>query len=218
MILNFFYEYFIAPLGVGYNPINSTAYAITLAIAILSIAKFLTVLKVKVDGKFMLFTTPFIVMGSTLRVLKDAGIFTSIFFVTPLIYFLVFGYTLTCLLISLPLKKRNERLFYLLFTTLGLIPATYFLSEIALNIIDPEIIVHIIIYASISSVIAFPAVIAINRFFGLQSVTLSFGTLVAHFLDASSTHIGVTNHGYFEQHFLVEFLAAIFNTTLVFFL
>lgn len=88
----FFYENFIRPMDErsGYNAINTPIYAAIAIAAAVVIYIVLRKLKVRVDEQFVGATIPFVLFGSTLRVVVDANILPySYLTVTPGIYVVV---------------------------------------------------------------------------------------------------------------------------------
>ncbi|MBI4399525.1 DUF63 family protein [Candidatus Micrarchaeota archaeon] len=65
--------YFIDPIWQrsGYNTINTVVYAVIALVAAYAIFKLLRTLRIRIDEKFVLYIMPFILFGSTLRVLTD---------------------------------------------------------------------------------------------------------------------------------------------------
>jgi len=96
---DWFYRYFIETYG--YNPVNTTVYAIVLIAFVYAIFKTLERLNVKMDKRLALSVSPFVVLGSSIRVLEDSRFLSGYVFMTPWIYFLTFGITFLVLLISL---------------------------------------------------------------------------------------------------------------------
>jgi uncharacterized membrane protein len=73
----------------AYNAVNTLAYALILVPAIVLIYRVLERLKVRVDTRFVLMLTPFLVLGGAARALEDAQYFSkplSYAFISPLIY------------------------------------------------------------------------------------------------------------------------------------
>src|SRR3990172_4021717 len=107
---DFLRAYFINPivLNQGYNPINTTVYALMLVIAAYLVYRALSKMKVKIDRRLGIAIAPFIVFGSSSRVVVDAGIFFSFIFTTPLIYFVVFAAAFTTLVTSLYLEEKKK--------------------------------------------------------------------------------------------------------------
>lgn len=102
-----FLDYFLAPKKTGYDIPKTLTYAIMLLISIYIIFKLLKKLKVKVDNKLAIAVLPYIIFGSTLRVLEDVNIISSYIFVTPGIYFLVFSIFFSVLLLSLAVERKR---------------------------------------------------------------------------------------------------------------
>jgi uncharacterized membrane protein len=84
----------------GYNPVNTTVYAIILAVAVIGIWRAFNHLGIRLDGAFMVAMVPWVLLGSTARALEDKGLFARdgqlvYLFISPLIYIfiglLVFG-------------------------------------------------------------------------------------------------------------------------------
>src|SRR5690606_15392012 len=79
---------------------------------IFGVFRLLEKLEVKLTPRFIASVLPFVLAGSSLRVLEDspAGIFQppfSYLLITPNIYFLVFAITVGCLWISIRLQKAG---------------------------------------------------------------------------------------------------------------
>ena len=73
----------------AYNIVNTLAYALILVPALLFIYRVLERLKVRVDTRFVLMLSPFLVLGGAARALEDAQYFSrpvSYAFISPLIY------------------------------------------------------------------------------------------------------------------------------------
>jgi len=100
-----------------YNPVDTLTYAIILMASVIAIYRILEKFKVKIDGWFTLSIVPFILFGSFVRVLEDAGSFEPpiiYLFISPIIYIWVGLMTLGLLLLSVHtsrvLKRGNETL------------------------------------------------------------------------------------------------------------
>lgn len=84
-----------------YNPVNTVVYAVVALVAVFLIYKYLEGRGVKVDARFFRLVLPFVVFGSAVRVLTDAGFLarslevagaTLYPFITPGIYLLTAGF------------------------------------------------------------------------------------------------------------------------------
>ena len=116
---DWFYRYFIETQG--YNPVNTMVYGILLVVFVYVVFEVLRKLKVKIDERLALSISPFVLLGSLLRVLRDAGVLTGYLFVTPGIYFLIFGITFLTLLISIFLERKTETPYHKIMFIVGLI-------------------------------------------------------------------------------------------------
>jgi uncharacterized membrane protein len=105
---DFLTNIFIDPIlnAQGYNPINTTVYALIFVAAAFLTFKILKKMDIKIDRRLAIAVTPFVVTGSLFRVLNDAGIASTFIFVTPIIYFLVFAITIVTLFVSLYLQRK----------------------------------------------------------------------------------------------------------------
>ncbi len=107
-ILQFINTYYLNPIRTdeGYNPVNTFTWAIVLGICIFGVFKLLNKLEVKITPRFIASILPFVLAGSSLRVIEDspADIIHppySYLLITPNIYFLVFAVTVVCLWLSI---------------------------------------------------------------------------------------------------------------------
>jgi uncharacterized membrane protein len=113
MIREFIYKYYIDPIRYGqpYNIVDTLTYALVLIAAIYAIYRWLNASKiVRVDGRFVVATLPFVVLGGLLRVVQDTGMITSAWqflLVTPLIYFVLFSFTVCALIAGAQLQKAG---------------------------------------------------------------------------------------------------------------
>lgn len=71
---NFIYDYFVDPIlsRTGYNLVNTFTYAIIALIALYLVYREFKKHNIKIDEKFILSLIPFILLGSTVRVVTDA--------------------------------------------------------------------------------------------------------------------------------------------------
>src|SRR3972149_7253244 len=95
----------------SYNHFDMITYGIILFVGIFAILKILKKLKIKVDEEFVITTIPYIFMGSVFRVIEDADLLkppVKYFFITPLIYFVIFAICFSILLLSRYLEKIKK--------------------------------------------------------------------------------------------------------------
>lgn len=198
----FIKEYFIDSIVYkeGYNVVNTLTWAIILVIAVFLLYKFLEK-RFEIDMKFILANVPYIILGSSARVVEDAGFLQppiSYVFMSPFIFFLIFLLAFPTLLIS---KRFAEDRYYIPYSIVGLsfAIATLFLLFLNLNVYNPLVLPYGLIGAFI---------VAISFYFLPMKTKnlLSASVMFAHMLDALETFIGVQYHGYVEIHVLPGFL------------
>lgn len=220
-ILQFVNKYYIDPIiyDSGYNPVNTLTWALILGACVFGVIKLLDRMKVEVDERFILTIIPFILAGSSLRVLEDANVFSAplkYLFITPNIYFVVFVVTLACLVVSKKLYDLDvvgdwEKTFaaagglWFLFNLYALL---YFE-----DIVRPDALVLILV---IGTLVAF-SIYGLARWQGIGLITdrLNFTILWVHLMDASSTFIGIDMLGYYEKHVVPSYLIDLTGTALV---
>jgi len=96
----------------GYTLESEITYGLILVIAIFGIYKLLKKYDIKIDWKFALALMPYILFGSTSRVLEDTGYFSEPFvywFISPLIYFQIAAYALFFLFLGYYLEKKYKK-------------------------------------------------------------------------------------------------------------
>jgi len=72
----------------GYTIESTTLFGIVLILFVYLIFKILGKLNVKIDRRLGIAISPFVLLGSSMRVLKDSGSFDGCLYQTPGIYFL----------------------------------------------------------------------------------------------------------------------------------
>ena len=79
-VYNWAYKYYIEPIiyDTGYNPVNTVTWAILLGISILGLIRVFRRMDLKMDERLVLYTLPYILAGSSLRVIEDAGLILSL--------------------------------------------------------------------------------------------------------------------------------------------
>lgn len=222
-ISQFINTYYLDPIrgDEGYNPVNTFTWAVILGICIFGVFRLLEKLKVKITPRFIVSVLPFVLAGSSLRVLEDSpvGIIhppLTFLLITPNIYFLVFAVTVSCLWLSIRLQRAKlVKDFHVIFAGLGLI--WFFANLIILlhfeNIVAPYVPLFVI---GTGTGLTF-AFYLVARHFKSSIFTdpLNLSILMAHLMDASSTYIGVDMLGYFEKHVVPTYLIELTGTALV---
>jgi uncharacterized membrane protein len=236
MISDFIYKYYIDPirLGQSYNIVDTLTYAIILVIGVYLLYRWMSQSTWLSDGGFtigagfILATLPYIVLGGVLRVVQDTGMITGDFqflLVTPLIYFVLFFFTITMLFLSRTVTRmgffKNILTFY---AGAGIVStAVVSLVLLAWGINHAHVDLFILAIIPLMACTATLLVWACMRYLlGWKYIndplyiTLLFGQL----LDASATSYGIDLHPsvrYIEQHVVGSGLIELTNTAFVMF-
>ena len=118
MISDFIYKYYIDPIKTGqaYNVVDTLTYAIILVIGVYLLYRWFSSSSYMADAgfifdrKFILATVPYVILGGLVRVIEDTGMITSdwrFLLVTPLIYFVLFFFTLGMMVLARFLTMRG---------------------------------------------------------------------------------------------------------------
>jgi uncharacterized membrane protein len=220
-ISHFISTYYVDPIiyDSGYNPVNTITWALVLGICIFGVVRLLERMRVKIDERFILSVMPFVVAGSSLRVIEDAGVFRpplQYLFITPTIYFVVFAVTVMCLLVSRWLHNSGKvKDFHATFAAFGTV---WFAANILVLLYVEDIVrpsVPVLILGG-GTLIAF-LVYKLTEYsgFGLLSNRLNLSILWVHLLDASSTIVGIDMLGYYEKHVVPAYLIDLTGTATV---
>ena len=220
-VSGFINTYYIDPIlqDEGYNIINTLTWAIILGLCIFAVVKLLKKLDIQVDNRFIAAIVPFVLAGSSIRVLEDAGAIQqpfSLLLITPIIYFVVFFITLVCLLTAKMLSKKwNGNSMETIFASMGTLWFVFniFLLLSIQKIALPMVILYILGLGTLITAIVY--ITAKKTGFDILADRLNISILGAHMLDASSTFIGVDMLGYYEKHVLPSYLIDLTGTAFV---
>ena len=204
-------KYYISGIvyDTSYNIVDTLTYAIVLGISLFWVLKLLGKLKVQIDTKFLISITPYIIAGSSLRVLEDSKFFTpplQYLFVTPLIYFFMFTATISILAIAIYLERRGKiRDYHKFFGYAGIAWAFFNIAALIAydGIVNPVPAAAILFLGiTITGIVYF---ISRKTKFLLLTDKVNISILFAHLLDASSTFIGMDWLNYYEKHVVPTF-------------
>jgi uncharacterized membrane protein len=222
-ILQFINTYYLDPIrgDEGYNTVNTITWAVVLGICIFGVFRLLEKLEVKITPRFIASVLPFVLAGSSLRVIEDSpeGIFHAPFsylLITPNIYFLVFAITVSCLWISIRMQKAGlVKDFHLTFAGFGLL--WFFINLVTLlhfeNMVFPFVPLFVL---GAGTGLTFTFYLVARHFkSSIFTDPLNLSILMAHLMDASSTYIGIDKLGYFEKHVVPTYLINLTGTALV---
>lgn len=215
----FVQRYYIDPIiyDTGYNPVDTVTWAIILGLAILGLIKLLGRWGFSMDERLLLATLPYILAGSSLRVIEDADLVAApwrYLLITPLIFFLVFFVTAACLLLT---RKIWGEKYHAKYAAAGLLWTLLNLAVLsAVGIKNAWVIAAVFLLGSaLAGGILYyrrhvPALNFLDDRFNLMII-------YAHMLDASSTYIGVDWFGYYEKHVVPTFLIDLIGSAAIMF-
>ncbi|HJH29993.1 MAG TPA: DUF63 family protein [Methanosarcinaceae archaeon] len=220
-ISQFISTYYIDPIihDSGYNIFNTITWALVLGVCIFGVMKLLNRMKVTIDDKFILSVIPFVLAGSSLRVIEDAGFFKppmQYLFITPNIYFAVFAVTVLCLVVSKWMQRMGKAEDYrTVFAMLGVLWAAVNVVVLLYveDIVRPTVPVLIVGAATVLTFLIYK----VSKYGGYELFTnkLNLSIVFAHLLDASSTIVGIDMLGYYEKHVIPSYLINLTGTAFV---
>jgi uncharacterized membrane protein len=212
-------EHYIDPIvyDTGYNPVNTVTWAIVLGVAVFCLIRLFRRLDLKMDERLVLYTIPYILAGSSLRVIEDAELLMppwKYLLITPLIYFLVFAITIASLLITRKILGTN---FYRGYAAIGILWTLCNLAALSgLGFKNIWVIAAVLFLGSAMTGGIYLLRLALPWLRFLEN-KYNLGILYAHMLDASSTYVGVDWFGYYEKHVVPTVLIDMTGTASVMF-
>jgi uncharacterized membrane protein len=236
MISDFIYKYYIDPIRMGqpYNIVDTLTYALILVFGVyllyrwMSKSTWLSDIGFKIDTSFILATIPYVILGGVLRVVQDTGMIKGdlqFLLVTPLIYFVLFFFTIAMLFLSRYLTRagltKDILSFYVFAGILSVFVVSLVLLAWGINNTQVDLFVFFIIplMAASATVLVWASmryVLSWKYVTDPLYITLLFGQL----LDASATSYGIDYHPairYMEQHVVGSFLIDWAHTAFVMF-
>ena len=211
-IWEFIKKYYIDSMvyKTGYNPVNSATWVILLALACIAVYKTLAKYKVRFDEYFVAGNVPYIVFGSAIRVVEDAGFIAPplcYLFMSPFIYMVVFAVAFPTFLLSLHFRRERYWLHYGAF---GLVLAVSTLAFLFthLRIVNWWVLPTALVMAG-GFLTAYCAIT--SRFYRKMFNKLSCAVFFSQMLDGSATFLGISFLGYWEMHVIPRLLISIFG-------
>jgi len=204
----FVQKYYIDPIiyDTSYNPADTITWAIILGLAILGLIKLLSRWGISMDERLLLSTLPYILAGSSLRVIEDADLVAApwrYLLITPLIFFLVFLITAICLILT---RKIWGDKFHARYAAFGLIWAVFNLAVLStIGFKNSWVIAAVFIMGSSLA----GGILFCRRYVSaMKFLDDRFNQMIiyVHMLDASSTYLGVDWFFYYEKHVVPTFL------------
>ena len=220
----FFQDNFVIPLGQYYTPVNTLLYGIVFALAVFGVYKLLRRMNIDIDRNFVIGIVPYIVLGSVLRVLRDAKLLDYWFFASPIIYMLLFLAATITLVVSVQIQRIAKRTgrktglidflsnYYRLWCVIGIvlvIAGFVLLSTVGFkNYYASGLMLGV---AAIWGVVVYLLYEAREKFvqkYGFLKVFTKENCLLlgVHLFDASTTFVALTFYPYYEQHVVSNFV------------
>ena len=212
-------------IGPEYNIVNTLTYGVILAISLFLIYRLLRKLNITVGYRFFISISPFIMLGSVLRVMEDARFFGKPFvylFISPLIFVFLGLIVLLILLLGDVAEKRfekkirNKTLFFS-----GIIPLSVCIGLLSFRGLQrPDAVLLILGTTFLLTITVFSVFRTVKNIYPkLSAYILGSNVLLffAHFLDASATFVGTDFYSYTEKHPLPAFLIKLSGTGAVMF-
>ncbi len=225
-VTQFISEYYIDPIlhDSGYNIINTLTWAIVLGICIFGVVKLLRKMDMPIDNRLTAAVIPFILAGSSLRVIEDTGVVSSpanYLLITPNIYFVVFLITVFFLVISKFLVRQKGSADHMkgdhmmIFAGFGVL---WFISNLmVLLYLESLVYLWVPFFVIVTASLVLLAVKIMFDHLGssLLGSKINLAILWVHLMDASSTLAGIDLLGYYEKHVVPAYLIDITGTALV---
>ena len=194
----------------GYNVVNTLTWAGILIVAVYVLYRFLSK-RLEFDEKFVYANIPYILLGSSVRVVEDAGFLNppiSYIFMTPFVYILIFLVAFPTLLLSL--KFYGDR-YYRPYSAIGLVLASGVLILLFVNlpVFNAWVIPAGVGLAALCSALFYAVSLKPMR------NNLSMLVIFSHMLDGFETFFGISYLGYWELHVLPRYLIEKFGPAIL---
>ena len=212
-------KYYIDPIihDTSYNPVDTITWAIILGLTILVLIKLFRIFGQDVDGVLVLCTIPYILAGSSLRVIEDANLVMTpwkYLLITPLIFFLVLVVTVICLIFA---RKIWGKEFCRNYAALGLVWTIFNLTLLfTVGFKNAWVIITVFLLGSTLA----GGIMLIGRALpGLSFLDDRFNFMIiyVHMLDAFSTYIGVDWFDYYEKHVVPNYFIDLTGSAVIMF-
>jgi len=219
---DFIYRYFIVP---GYDWVDTPTYGLVLGgLVIYAVIPVVKRLGIRLDRRFFIAVSPFMVFGATARELVDRGLGLyanagtypqNFWLVSPWIFFTMFFLALGCLLMGIAVERRFKVGYHMTMFTAGFILCAYNIFLILANMRRLWVLVYVLCSWGLLVMLVW----MLSRFKMLSFLRHEGNMLVigAQLLDASATFVGMDFLGFGEQHVLPSLLIKYFGTAFVMF-
>ena len=201
----------------SYNHFDMITYVIILFAGVYAVLKLLNKLSVRIDEKFVIATIPYIFMGSVFRVIEDADLLkppVKYFFITPIIFFVIFAICFGILLLLRYLEKIQKiRNYIRAYAIAGVILS---LAGIAILIFNSSsnLNINILTYSLVPAIILTWLISKVSPAIGMTYLRnrMYLFAIFSFLLDSFTTYIGVDMFGYTNKHPFSSFLPSVFGT------
>lgn len=229
MIAEFITKYYIDPVRYDqpYNIVETLTFALILIVSLYLIYEWLRREQIDVNREFVLATIPFVVLGALVRSIYDTGMVTSdsrFLLVTPLIYFVLFFFTASVLIVSRAFETRGMiRNCLEWYRNIGIASsAAVALLLVHWGLTRTTIALDVILIIGGMAIVSSLAVWGFMRYimrWEYVTDTLFKILIFGQLLDASATAYGIDLHplGYVEEHVVGSALIAWTGTAFIFF-
>ncbi|AKG90792.1 putative membrane protein [Geoglobus ahangari] len=203
-VYGFIKEYFIDSIVYkeGYNPVNTMTFAAILIVAIYLLYRYLSP-RVRFDLRFALYTFPYILLGSSTRIVEDAGFVQppySYLLMTPFIYILTFIITFAALIISL---RTDYRRYPYPGIVLSLIVLAFLFTHLEVEnwwVIPTALTIAATITAAYHLIST-----------KIEADSFSKAVVFAQLMDGSTSFLGIQFLGYWELHVVPRYFISLFG-------
>lgn len=199
-VKSFVLDKFWAPAtgqGASYNVFNTSLYAVGFAVAAAYLGfPALKKMDVKLDRRFFIGITPFILLGAAIRVLEDRALVDSVILVTPFIYFLMFFVTVGVLAATRKIWGEDY------YRPLAAIGSAGFLATVSLYAFSNLAALPLTLAVFVATVGT--GYLAVKHFRPQLAVPAFVLPVAAHYWDASSSVVALF-YGGSEKHLLAQF-------------
>jgi len=218
-LIDFIYQNYVEGIinDTSYNHFDMITYVIILFAGVYAVLKILNKLKIKVDEEFVIATIPYIFMGSVFRVIEDADLLkppVKYFFITPLIYFVIFAICFGILLLTKYLEKlRKIKNYSYAYASAGMVLSLAGIAILSFHS-SSELNLHVLVYSLLSAIALTGFINVVSPFIGmtyLRGRMYSFAVF-SFVLDSLTTYIGVDLLGYTNKHPFSAFLTSFVGT------
>lgn len=189
-------DYFVNPWGSGYTFSKTLIFGFLLIFCTYGIYLFLQKLKIKVDKRLVASVIFFVLLGSTLRVYEDLGIYRSYWLVTPGIYFLFSALAICSLLIGVKIEKKTKLSYEMFPLTLSLSLWAIFFANLPFYNLLP------LIYILIFHIPLLFGLTTLKRLLSKEDLAVIFSQTY----DGIVTFVALQLFGFKEKHILPNYI------------